>query len=603
MRPFSEQFTLRGIVIGIIGCVIITASSVYLALKLGALPWPIFFVVLLSLFSLKGLARFGRPTNINEANVSATVMTAGAMVAGGLAFTIPGIYILMPDAEVPLVTIMLCALCGVVLGCIGTALFRKQFIEDSGLPYIIGVGAAETLEAGDAGGHKAAVLFSGVGISGLFAFIRDGLGALPTLLMSGVKIPGVIFGVYCSPMVLAMGFMIGPLSALVWFIGGVIGDFGVVVGGTSAGLWSLETGQGIKMSLGIGVMIGCGFGIVVKVIVPKLKALVAWLSSGRGADAEKRIGGSDNRASSDKRASSDNSGSSENRTDSDNSDGLENSTRRENKAGLESKAGLENKARGSVVRLRWAPFAVAAVALIACFVLNWGILASLLVVLLVWVVMMMAAQCTGQAGMNPMEVFGLIVLLIVAILAQIGGIEAFLVAATATVCCAFVGDLMNDFKAGHILKTDPRAQWFSASIGGVIGALVGALVIAMLVAAYGADSFGADKTFVAAQATAISSLVGGIPNLSSFIIGMLVGLVLYLLGAPVITLGLGIYLPFYLSLTIGLGALVRVVVGRIAPKWSRGQTPIVLASGLLAGESIVGIIFALVVLAGGIMSP
>ena len=550
MRSFSEQFTLRGIIIGLIGCVIITASSVYLALKLGALPWPIFFVVLLSLFSLKGIARFGRATNINEANVSATVMTAGAMVAGGLAFTIPGIYILMPNADVSLWMVMLCALCGVILGCIGAALFRKHFIEDSKLPYIIGTGAAKTLEAGDTGGHKATVLFSGVGISGLFAFVRDGLGALPLFLLNGIKIPGVFFGIYCSPMALAMGFMIGPLAALVWFIGGVIGDFGVVVGGTAAGLWDLVTGQGIKMSLGIGVMIGCGFGIVFKVIIPKTKTLfTAVLSRFSNASKTKDMG-------------------------------------------------IDRT--GGIVRLRWAPFAVAAAALIMCFVLDWGILATVLVVLLVWVVMMMAAQCAGQAGMNPMEVFGLIVLLIVAAITHIGGIEAFFVAATATVCCAFVGDLMNDFKAGHILKTNPRAQWLSATIGGIVGAVVGAVVIGLLVAAYGPDSFGPDKTFVAAQATAISSLVGGIPNLPAFIIGVLVGLVCYLMGAPVITLGLGIYLPFYLSLTIGIGAFVRFIVGRIAPKWSRGENPVVLASGLLAGESIVGIIMALVVLAGGI---
>ena len=594
MRPFSEQFTLRGVIIGIIGCVIVTASSVYLALKLGALPWPIFFVALLSLFSLKGIARFGKATNINEANVSATVMTAGAMVAGGLAFTIPGIYMLMPDAELSVWTVMLCALCGVALGCIGTALFRRQFIEESKLPYIIGAGAAETLAAGDTGGRKATVLFSGVGVSGLFAFVRDGLGALPTLLFGGAKIPGVIFGVFCSPMALAMGFMIGPLAALVWFVGGLIGDFGVVVGGSAAGLWDIVTGQGIKMSLGIGLMIGCGFGIVVKVIVPKAKPLLVWISSRRAAGnrsvvvdpaADRSDGGSANGSGSGGDGSSANgSGGDERGTDGDN-----------------PRTSGDNSG-GKIVRLRWAPLVVAAAALVMCFILDWNILATLIVVLLVWVVMMMAAQCTGQAGMNPMEVFGLIVLLIVAAITHIGGIEAFLVAAIATVCCAFVGDLMNDFKAGHILKTNPRAQWFSAMIGGVIGAIVGAAVIAVLVAAYGPDSFGPDKTFVAAQATAISALVGGIPNPPAFIIGVLIGIVCYLLGAPVITLGLGIYLPFYLSLTIGLGALVRFVASRIAPKWSRGETPIVLASGLLAGESIVGIIMAFVVLAGGFLS-
>ena len=600
MRPFREQFTVRGIIIGVIGCIIITSSSVYVALKMGALPWPIFFVVLLSLFSLKGLARFGKATNINEANVSATVMTAGAMVAGGLAFTIPGIYMLMPDADVPLWKIMLCALCGVALGCIGTALFRRRFIEDTELPFIIGTGAAKTLEAGDKGGRKAAILFSGVGFSGLFAIIRDGLRALPTFLFGGLKMPVVspgvvIFGIYCSPMVLAMGFMIGPLAALVWFAGGIIGDFGIVIGGTALGWWDEVIGQGIKMSLGIGIMIGCGVGIIIKVALPRIKALIV-SASAKARNRSQSVGVDASTADSSADASI-----ADGPTVGDPTAGGPTVGKNDSSILGGKKKGFASGAKG-FIRMRWAPFVVAAVALAMAFILNWGLLASLLVTLLVWVVMTMAAQCTGQAGLNPMEVFGLIVLLVVALICQLGTIEAFLVAATVTVCCGFVGDLMNDFKAGHILNTNPRAQWFAELIGGVIGAVIGAVVIAVLVSAYGPESFGPGQTFVAAQAAIVSSLVGGIPNLPAFLIGMTIGIVCYLLGAPVITLGLGVYLPFYLTLTVGIGALVRLIVGRIAPKWSKGESPIVLASGLLAGESIVGIILAFIVMAGGLMT-
>ncbi|MCL1891336.1 MAG: OPT/YSL family transporter [Coriobacteriia bacterium] len=571
MRPFNEQFTLRGIIIGIVGCVVITASSVYVALKLGALPWPIFFAVLFALFALKLFGLFGKKTNINEANVSATVMTAGAMVAGGLAFTIPGIYMLMPNADVPLWTIILCALCGVTLGWIGTALFRKYFIEDSKLPYVVGTGAAETLEAGDSGGHKATLLFGGLGFSAFFAVVRDWFGAIPQTIFGGLKLPGIAqggisFGVWCSPMALALGFMIPPLAALVWFIGALIGDFGVVAGGSATGLWDVVTGQGIKMSLGIGVMIGCGIGIVIKIVLPKIVPLAKSLLAGKGSASN--TGGVTNKDAS--KASKN-----------------------------DSKA---PEGTGSMVRMRWAPFVVAALALVMAFVLNWGLLAALIVVVLVWVVMTMSAQSTGQAGLNPMEVFGLIVLLVVALVTQIGGVEAFLVAATVTVCCGFVGDLMNDFKAGQILKTNPRAQWIGEGIGGIIGAVVAAGVVVLLVSAYGPESFGPGNEFVAPQAAAVSALVGGIPNLPAFVVGLLVGVGLYLLGAPVITLGLGIYLPFHLSLTIALGALIRFIVKLIAPAWSKSENPLVLASGLLAGESIAGIIIALITVVGGLVA-
>jgi uncharacterized oligopeptide transporter (OPT) family protein len=538
MHPFREQFTLRGVTVGLFGCVLITASSVYVALKLGALPWPIFFVVLLALFVLKLIAAISkRSTNINEVNVSASIMSAGAMVAGGLAFTIPGVYILLGDVDLPLYQIVFCALSGVGIGAIGTSLFRRHFIEDSNLPYPVGMGAYETLQAGDGGGRKAALLFGSMGIAGVFSAIRDGMGILPRMLFDKVSIPGVSFGVYCSPMALAMGFMIGPLAALTWIAGGVIGNFGIVTGGVAAGFWSLATALDIRMSLGIGLMIGCGIGIIVKEVIPRAKTFLAPLVS--------------------------------------------------------------RKKGAAIVGMRWAPFLLAAVVLLLAFAVGLGLWPTLIAVLLTWVVVTMAAQCTGQAGLNPMEVFGVIVLLITAFITSIGGVESFLVAAMATVACGFVGDLMNDFKAGHLLGTDPKAQWIGVTIGGATGALVGAGIIALFVGAYGADSFGLDKEFVAAQAVAVSSMVGGIPHLPTFLIGATIGIVAYFFKAPVITFGLGVYLPFYLSLTIAVGASVRFIIGLIAPNWVKKEDGLVIASGFLGGESVMGVILALAIVITG----
>lgn len=540
MRPFKEQFTLRGVITGLVGCVIITASSIYVALKLGALPWPIFFVVLLALFVLKLVSKGkrSRAANINEVNVSASIMSAGAMVAGGLAFTIPGIYILLGNVHVPLLTIVLCAVSGVLIGSIGTSLFRRHFIVESNLPYPIGVGAAETLQAGDKGGRKAAQLFASLGFAGIFVLLRDWFGLIPAMLFSKVSIPRVDFGLYVSPMALAMGFMIGPVAALVWFLGGIIGNFGIVTGGSFLGWWSLDTAVDIRTSLGIGLMIGCGVGIILKEVLPRAKTLFKPLVS-RGSG-------------------------------------------------------------NAIVPMRWAPFVLAALFLVLAFVCGLGLLPTLLLVVLVWVVMTMAAQSTGQAGINPMEVFGVIVLLVIALITSTGGIEAFLVAATATVACGFVGDLMNDFKVGHMLKTDPKAQWLGVTLGGLVGAVIGAGVIALFVSAYGADSFGPGKEFIAAQASVVATMVGGIPNLWAFAIGGVVGMLLYLLRAPAITLGLGVYLPFYLTLTIAAGAAVRFVIGLFAPRWVKKEDGMVIASGLLGGESIVGVVMALVAVVSGL---
>ena len=71
------QLSVAGIVIGCVGCVIITASSVYTALKMGALPWPTIFTSITALVLLRAMGR----TSLNEANITQVIMSAGSMVA------------------------------------------------------------------------------------------------------------------------------------------------------------------------------------------------------------------------------------------------------------------------------------------------------------------------------------------------------------------------------------------------------------------------------------------------------------------------------------------------------------------------------------------
>jgi uncharacterized oligopeptide transporter (OPT) family protein len=149
-----------------------------------------------------------------------------------------------------------------------------------------------------------------------------------------------------------------------------------------------------------------------------------------------------------------------------------------------------------------------------------------------------------------MEVFGVIVLLVITLIAQIGGIEAFLVAATATVACGFVGDLMNDFKAGHILKTSPKAQWLGVTIGGLVGAVVGTAIIGLMVTAYVRTALVWTRNSL--QRRRLRCLDGWRnPHLPAFIIGVV--LARYSTWSRLgHHLGLGIYLPFYLSLTVAV---------------------------------------------------
>ena len=569
MQALKGQLTLRGVAIGCVGCAIITAASAYTALKMGALPWPIIFAAIISLFFLKALGH----TNLSEANVTHTVMSAGAMVAGGLVFTIPGAWMLGHAAEIDWFQMLAVALAGVVLGLVCTALLRRHFIEDAELEYPIGQAAAQTLVAGDSGGSTGKKLFGAMGLAGLFTALRDGLGAIPSLLFGNVALPGVAFGVYLSPMLLAVGFLVGTGAVAVWFAGALIGNFGIVVGGTAAGLWDVAAAQGIVSSLGMGVMMGCGVGVIAKNILPKAVSLVR---DTRGSVAVARVEAASPTAADEAAAP-----------------GAR--RRRRLTAGL-------------------AALAVAAVALLACFALGLGAVPSVIVVLLAFVTCAMSAQSVGQTGIDPMEIFGLIVLLAVAALSDVAQVQLFFVAGVVAVACGLAGDIMNDFKAGHVLGTDPRAQWIGQAVGGVLGAVVAVAVMAVLLAAYGPDAFGLQGTFVAAQASVVATMVAGIPSVPAFLVGLAVGFALYLLGAPAMMLGLGLYLPFYMSLTAFLGAMAKMAYDAVCARRraklppdeaaarlkAQDETGLVVASGLLGGESVVGVVIALAAVAAGL---
>lgn len=526
---FKEQFTTRGIIIGIIGSIILTCSSMFVALKASSLPWPIMFVALASMFGLKALGN----TNVNEINVTHTAMSAGSMVAGGLAFTVPGIFILNNDAEFNVVQVLVVTVGGTILGLIFTSLLRKHFVVDAEMPYAMGQAAAEVVTVGDEGGKQTGVLFGSLGLAGLWTVLRDWFAAVPALkLFNGMTAYGSMGGIWFSPMLLSVGYLIGPATILVWLLGAFIGDFGILMGGQAAGLWDAATASGIKSSLGLGWMVGVGLAITAKEIIPRAKSIFgSMFAKGQAGDA--------------------------------------------------------------IVPMQWAPPVVLILAVLFIFVLDLPIVAVIITLLGVWLTTAMSSQCVGQSGINPMEVFGIFVMAIAKAVCGLEVTQAVFIAAIVAIAAGLTGDVMNDFKSGSILKSDPKAQWLGEVIGGVIGSVVAVGVMLVLVKAYGGGVFGSDM-FPAAQAAAVASVVGGIANLPVFFGGLIASIVIYFITPRFTMLGLGIYLPAYLSFTAGIGGLLRLVVAKAAPKFESGTTGTVVASGLLAGEGFIGVVIALI---------
>jgi len=526
-KGFKDQLTFRGIIIGAIGSIIITTSSMYVALRMGALPWPTIFVAVLSMTILRIL----KNTNLNEINVTHTAMSAGAMVAGGLAFTIPGIWMFNESAEVSFMELVAITLSGAILGVIFSALIRKYFVEGEKLPFPMGIAASETVIAGDEGGEKSKILFSTLGLTAVFTAIRDWFGKIPGAWMSAkLAAKNIFFGLWISPMAIGIGYLIGPLFTGVWFLGAVISYFVLIPIGVKLGWFaSVEVATAFKDSLGIGLMVGTGIGILVKGILPKAKEIYGPMISGKAA----KEGG---------------------------------------------------------VNMKWVPMALVAIVFLLTILTDMGFIASVLTILGVWLTTAMAASITGQTGINPMEIFGIIVLLVVKAVTQIGPIEAFFVAGVVAVASGLAGDILNDFKSGFILKTDPKAQVVAESVGGIIGAIVSVIVMFVMYRAYG--TMGPGTELPAPQAYAVSTMVGGLPNTSAFIAGLVIGFVLYILNIPGMTLGIGIYLPMYISTTAFIGGLINLLVSRIKPELSEKGT--IVSSGLLGGEGVTGVLIAII---------
>lgn len=530
--------SVPGIIIGIIGCVVITASSVYTALKMGALPWPTIFTSITSLVLLRALGH----RSLDEANITQIVMSAGSMVAGGIAFTIPAILMLGRGQELHALQVLLVALAGTLLGLVFTALIRHRLVEESDLEFPIGVAAAETLAASQAGGRTGMRLFGSMALAGLWTAARDVLGIIPAMLCT-LPIPGMVFGLYNSPMLLSVGFLVGGMAMAFWLGGALFANFGLILGGSALGLWDVASAQGIVSSLGMGIMMGAGLGVVVHDVIP---SLLRTMSQAGEADAKG--------------------------------------------------AGISRADAGILALF------VATAALLASFGLGLSPLACMLLVALGYVTTIMSAQSVGQTGIDPMEIFGLIVLLAVAATGESSQVRLIFVAGIIAVACGLGGDVMSDFKTGHIIGTSPRQMWIGQAVGALLGAFVSTAVTMALISAYGPDAFGPGKEFVSAQASVVATTLSGIPSLPAFGIGLAAGVALQCLGQPAMMVGLGVYLPLYLSLSAPIGAAAKLVYDHVCKGDKEAEDEgIVIASGLLGGESIVGVLVALVTVAGALV--
>lgn len=525
MKNTNSSLTLRGLIIGIIGLIIITSSSLYVALKMGALPWPTVFVTVLSMVALKK----AKGSTIQEVNTTHTLMSAGAMVAGGLAFTLPGLWILSPEQNIPVLQVVILAVTGALLGTLFTSIFRLNFIEKEKLPYPIGLSSYTTLKVGMEEGKGGKTLFTSLGASALFTYLRDKLMWIPSVVTpfkGSALFPS--FSIWVSPMAFGIGAIIGPVLALVWFLGTILGYYLLTPIGLSTGLFaSMQDADSFRQNLGIGLMVGTGIGVFLKAIIDLAKA---------------------------------------------------------------QKKGSEKKAINKPLLIKILVVLVFATILLA---LTTEITAfeAILLIVGVFLATYLSGMLTGQTGVNPMEIFAILVVLGISLILKPTLVAAFSITTVVAIACGLSGDVMNDLKSGYLLKNDPKSQLVAEGIGGIIGAIIAVFVLFALKKSFGA--FGT-AALPAPQANAVATMIGGLGNNTALMIGIVIGVILFFTKLPTATLGLGFYLPNYISSIMALGALTILIAKKlIKNKNGVEQNAALISSGLLGGEGITGVLIAI----------
>lgn len=176
------EFTVTSVLIGIVLAIVFGAANAYLGLKVGMTISASIPAAVISMGIIRVILR---RDSILENNLVQTIGSAGESVAAGAIFTLPALFLWAKDGIIDMpsvVTLGLVALVGGVLGVIFMVPLRQALIvEEHGvLPFPEGTACAEVLLAGEEGGSKAGVVFSGLGIAAAYKLISDGFKVFPS---------------------------------------------------------------------------------------------------------------------------------------------------------------------------------------------------------------------------------------------------------------------------------------------------------------------------------------------------------------------------------------------------------------------------------------
>ena len=568
------EFTVFSVVLGIVLAIIFGGANAYLGLRVGMTVSASIPAAVISM----GVIRFiFKRDSILENNTVQTIGSAGESLAAGAIFTMPALFMWAAEGltEMPsLIEIGLIALCGGILGVMMMIPLRSALIvkEHGTLGYPEGKACAEVLMAGEEGGSRASTVFAGLGIAAVYKFIADGLKLFPSEVdytINAYKGSGA--GVDVLPALAGVGYICGPRvssymfagSTLAWFVlMPMIALFGsdlVIYPATmtvselwaDGGTWNLW--DSFIRYIGAGALAAGG-------IISLIKSLPMIVTTFAAA--------------------------------------------------------FKDYGKGTAGTLRTEQDISMKVVLIVCLAVAaflWlfpsipvSPIGAIIILIFGFFFATVSSRMVGMIGSsnNPVSGMSIATLLIATIILKATGstgaegmVGAIAIGSVICIIAAIAGDTSQDLKTGFLLGATPKKQQTAELIGVCVSAIAIGAILYLLNAAwgFGSEELGAPQAMM--MKMVIEGVMGGDLPWALVFVGVFIAVFLEVLGLPVLPIAIGVYLPFHLNAGIMLGGVVRWVVEKRKYASEKAQNEavqsgVLYASGLIAGEGLVGILLA-----------
>ncbi|MHC4572932.1 MAG: OPT family oligopeptide transporter [Planctomycetota bacterium] len=558
--PYPE-LTLTAILVGYGLGILVALSIGYASLILGFSHEGSEVAAILGFGILRGLLR---RNSIIENNINQTVASAVNSASAGMMFTIPALFIL-GETNFSAVLMVFACIAGGVLGIAFIIPLRKQMIDFERLTYPGGVAVAAVLKSPGAGVRKALLLLSGMAASGLVHFVSQTTGFENWRLGELIGMPDYMNGVwYVSLLTIGVAFIAGKggfyfiVGGFVcyWILSPLLNAMGLLPSAeTITALDMKSVPEYLRISLFRPVGIGMLVGGALAGIVLALPLIVSAVGSMRKAAQLK----------------------------------------------------TEHSRDEMPIRFLFIGVVGAAILLFVVAVLSvkqMGLLRGALVAvfgtLWIWIAGVILSEAIGRTNWSPLSGMTLIgVTILVVITSGLGDTAAIVasvvVGAGACVAMAQATDLMLDLKTGYLVGASPVKQQIGQFLATWLGPIVIMALIFVLHRAYGLGSDRLPAPQGQALASTMKGILGGQIPVQKYAAGAALGALLSFsaVGGLGIQVGLGFYLPFNIVLTYTIGMLLRILTD-----WKKGhrfteEVGIPIAAGLIVGEALVGIGFAL----------